>query len=62
MSVWLHQRRGRIVGEIVSRNDPWVNILLTEDAWADVRHRHIAPAGTVITLRESFLVEMEADK
>ncbi|GAA3730222.1 hypothetical protein GCM10022239_03520 [Leifsonia bigeumensis] len=57
--VWHHQRKGRIVGEIVRQDDTWTHIRLSEDAWADVRKRHLDPSGTVQTYRTEYLVEFE---
>lgn len=53
--VWLHSRKGRIIGEVVAQDDTWTHIRLTEDAWADVRRRHRHEAGTVQTYRTEFL-------
>ena len=57
---WLHRRKGRIVGEVVGQDDTWTHIRLSEDAWADVRRRHLYAAGTVQTYRTEFLVEFVA--
>lgn len=57
--VWLHSRKGRIVGEVVGRDDTWTQIGLAEDAWADVRRRRRHEAGTVQTYRTELLVEFE---
>lgn len=58
MGVWYHRRKGRIVGDIVSRDEGWTQIRLSEDAWSDVRHRHFDLAGSVQTYRSGLLVEM----
>jgi len=60
MSVWLHSTKGLIVGEVVGTRGEWTKVRLSEDAWADVRHRRRDPAGTIQTYRTSRLMEMEA--
>ena len=54
------KRKGRIVGEVVAQDDTWTSVELAEDAWADVRKRHLNPAGSVQRYRTELLVEMEA--
>jgi len=57
MGVWMHRRKGRIVGDVVGQDDTWTRIRLSEDAWADVRRRHLDEAGSVQTYRTNLLVE-----
>lgn len=58
--VWYHTTKGRIAGEVVGSDDTWTHIRLSENAWADVRHQHLDPPGSVQTYRTSRLVEMSA--
>lgn len=58
MTVWLHKRKGRIVGEVVDQDDTWTRVRLAEDAWSDVRRRHLDEAGSVQVYRTAFLVEL----
>lgn len=58
MSAWVHSRKGKIVGEEVGGAGEWMHVRLSEDAWADARHRYVDPAGTTQTYRRSFMVEV----
>lgn len=60
MTIWHHICKGRIVGTITRTDDTWTHVLLTEDAWADVRHRRVDHAGTIATYRTEFLSEVVA--
>ncbi|BAU32471.1 uncharacterized protein MalAC0309_1620 [Microcella alkaliphila] len=58
MTAWLHQRKGKVVGTEVGGDDTWMRVRLREDAWADVRRRHLYTAGSVQTYRRSLMVEV----
>lgn len=51
--MWMHQRKGRIVGRVIEESDAWVTVRLTEpNDWDD--------AGATMTFRRSFAKELTA--
>lgn len=58
MTVWIHQRKGRIEGTVVRRDETWTTIRLSADAWGDVRRRRLDEAGSVQQYRTSLLREI----
>lgn len=56
MTTWIHQRKGRMTGEIIktSADGEWVEIRLTEDARS-------YNAGEEITVRWDFMTELHDD-
>lgn len=54
MTTWMHQRKGKLVGEIIrmSADGEWVDIQLSEKCG-------FFNTGEVVTAREDFLTEIE---
>jgi hypothetical protein len=63
MSEWMHDRKGKIVGEIIWQDETWCKIRLSGDhqlRYMGWQRGLIDPDGSVITTRRSLLREVVA--
>lgn len=62
MTSWTHLTRGRIEGDLISQDDTWARIQLTNPSGRASLHGRghgpIDAAGTVITVRLAYLTEI----
>ena len=63
--IWIHQRKGIIEGKIIRDDGEWVDIRVTKDInifTLGKIHKSFYKKGEVITVRKSFLKEVNDDK